>query len=135
MTEREEYLLNCLDEGLSILTEAMGQEMDDYDTDQADTECYLDCFKQSAEIMKSLKVSYCDEEGEFLVGKREPGFYRTTNKAGKDEVCEYTKHGWKVSWCSWYLDDEDFNFIAVSKKPDIKPTADADLRPSNLGEK
>jgi len=54
MTPQEEvqYYREYLEKGLAVLCEAMGVSGERYDTDQADGECYLDCFKEAAEKIK-----------------------------------------------------------------------------------
>lgn len=55
MTDKEEieYYQNVLDQGLQILCEAMKVDGETFDSDQADGECYLDCFRAAAERLKS----------------------------------------------------------------------------------
>lgn len=63
---RSEDLANTLENGLGILCESIGVNTEKYDTDQADTECYLDCFKDAAAALKKFGIKFDDELGEFV---------------------------------------------------------------------
>ncbi len=68
--QRIEDLGNTLENGLSVICESLGISTEHYDTDQADTECYLDCFKDAAAIIKKFRIEFDDETGEFIKTKR-----------------------------------------------------------------
>jgi len=66
---RSEDLANTLENGLGILCESIGVSTEKYDTDQADTECYLDCFKDAAAALKKFGIKFDGELGEFIQDK------------------------------------------------------------------
>ena len=63
--EVQEYR-NTLDKGIILICEAMGVEPERYDTDQADFECYLDCFREAADLIKKAGYKFDDDTGEFV---------------------------------------------------------------------
>ena len=46
--------MNTLQDGLHLLCEAMGVDAETYDRDKADTECYMDCFRDAAKAIKGV---------------------------------------------------------------------------------
>jgi len=63
--EEAEHYRNTLEKGIAVLCQAVGIDAERYDTDQADFECYLDCFKEMAELLKGAGTYYCEEEWVF----------------------------------------------------------------------
>jgi len=59
---------NTLENGLQEICKAMGVDSERFDTDQADTECYMDCFKEAAKLIKLADFTWDDEEGEWVSG-------------------------------------------------------------------
>lgn len=69
MTEDEQVYQQVLEQGMNLLCEGLGVDTERYDTDQADTECYLDCFKQAAKVLKESGVKYDDWTGRWVFPK------------------------------------------------------------------
>lgn len=57
---------DTLENGLAILCEAMGVDSERYDTDKADTECYMDCFRDAAQALKKFGIVFDSDSGEFV---------------------------------------------------------------------
>jgi 3-methyladenine DNA glycosylase Mpg len=57
---------DTLERGVSVLCKAMGVDMEHYDSDSADTECYMDCFKDAAQALKKFGVVFDSDTGEFI---------------------------------------------------------------------
>tara|TARA_Y100001938_G_C8058780_1_gene415971 strand:- start:603 stop:917 length:315 start_codon:yes stop_codon:yes gene_type:complete len=51
LREETQYLRNTLEKGLNLISKAMNVSPEHYDRDQADGECYLDCFRDAAAII------------------------------------------------------------------------------------
>lgn len=62
---RAEDFSNTLENGVSVLCEAMGVSTERYDTDQADIECYMDCFREAAELVRRAGFVWDVDAGEF----------------------------------------------------------------------
>ena len=71
MTNEEEiqYYRKVLEDGLDLISTALGVDCDHYDTDQADGECYLDCFRDAAEVIDISGYRWDVDEAEFLSKK------------------------------------------------------------------
>ena len=67
--EQIAWYVETLEDALGLLCEAVGVSTERYDSDQSDTECYMDCFKQMAELLKKSDWEFDDEENEFLQKK------------------------------------------------------------------
>lgn len=69
MTPEEEvtYYRDILESGMAAICEAVGVDSERYDRDQADGECYLDCFKDAGKMLKSAGVYWCTEDWEFKI--------------------------------------------------------------------
>lgn len=65
MSDRENELLETLENGLRVISEATGIGAEYYDRDQADIACYMDCFKDAAAMLKEAKFYFCDEGAQF----------------------------------------------------------------------
>lgn len=67
MNDKEEidYLRDTLAEGAQLLCSAAGVDIEHYDTDQAEGECFLDCFRGMAMLLKQHGYYYCKEDAEF----------------------------------------------------------------------
>jgi hypothetical protein len=91
MTSDEEiqYYRNILEEGLQLISTALGVGCEHYDTDQADGECYLDCFRDAAGIINLSGYKWDDEEAEFLIESM------TSEKLNKQELAEVEVVGWQ----------------------------------------
>lgn len=63
--DEAQYLRDTLEQGLHLICEAFGVSADHYDRDQADGECYLDCFRDAAEQIRACGVTFDHNEGEF----------------------------------------------------------------------
>jgi len=50
-----ELLQNTIRHGMDLLCAAMGTQIDDYDSDDADIQCYLNCFKDAAAELERLQ--------------------------------------------------------------------------------
>lgn len=61
----QEYLRNVLEEAMSIICDALGVDTDRYDSDQSDDECYMDCFRDAADVIKVSGIRWDHEGGEF----------------------------------------------------------------------
>ena len=66
---RADDLGNTLENGLNVICESLGISTEHYDTDQADTECYLDCFKDAAAALKKFGIKFDADTGEFIQAK------------------------------------------------------------------
>lgn len=68
MTDKEEveYYRDVLSEALNLLCDAFGVSTEHYDRDQADGECYLDCFRDAADVIKKSGIKWNDDEAEFV---------------------------------------------------------------------
>lgn len=56
---------DTLEKGISVICKAMGIDTERYDTDQADIECYMDCFREAAELIKDAGYYFDVEANEF----------------------------------------------------------------------
>lgn len=67
MTKDEEiaYCQETLEEGLQIISAALGVDAEHYDTDQAYGECYLDCFRDAAKVIEKSGIRWDADEAEF----------------------------------------------------------------------
>jgi len=70
MTESEIYQ-QTLQDGLALLCEGMGVNQEKYDTDQADIECYLDCFREASKLLKQAGCKFNDDTGEFIINNHQ----------------------------------------------------------------
>ena len=67
MTNEEviEYYQQTLEGGLNLICDAFGVSTEHYDRDQADGECYMDCFRDAAEAITKSGIRWNDEDAEF----------------------------------------------------------------------
>lgn len=63
--DEAQYYRDTLDTGVLLLCKAVDVDPERYDTDQADGECYLDCFKEMAALLKNAGIYYCNDDWEF----------------------------------------------------------------------
>lgn len=77
MNEQTQEYMNTLENGLQAICKAMGVSSERYDTDQADTECYMDCFREAAELIKKAGFVWDADECEFITkqSSRSPACY------------------------------------------------------------
>lgn len=66
MNEDETIYQDTLENGLWELCQAMGVSTERYDTDQADIECYMDCFREAAELIKTAGCRFNEDTGEWV---------------------------------------------------------------------
>lgn len=64
--KEEQIYQKTLEQGLNILCEGLGVDPEMFDTDHADTECYLDCFRQAAKVLKEAGVKFDYWEGKWV---------------------------------------------------------------------
>lgn len=64
--EEIECYRNTLDQGLTLICVALGVEGEHYDRDQTDFECYLDCIRDAAQVIKDSGIRWNGDEAEFL---------------------------------------------------------------------
>lgn len=62
LKEREQDLINALEDGVNNICNAVGVEAEMYDRDQADICCYIDCFKDAADMLKAGGFWYDPED-------------------------------------------------------------------------
>lgn len=60
-----EYYRSVLEQGLHVISDAFGVSADHYDIDQADGECYLDCFKDAADVIRRAGIRWVSGEAGF----------------------------------------------------------------------
>lgn len=63
------YYHHYLAEGMGLLCNAVGMDSEHYDRDQADGECYADCFRDMADALQQHCIRFDVEEGEFIRSK------------------------------------------------------------------
>lgn len=63
--EEVEYYRGILDEAVTIICAAFERDLNDYDSDQADGQCYLDCFEDAAFVIRESGLRWDNDEGGF----------------------------------------------------------------------
>ena len=61
-----QYYRDTLEAGLQLICDAFGVSSEHYDRDQADGECYLDCFRDAAEQIAKAGIQWNPDECEFV---------------------------------------------------------------------
>lgn len=70
MSDRENDLLETLEQGLRAISEAAGLAPEHYDRDQADIACYAACFNDAAGMIAEAEYFFDAEElGDFVSKK------------------------------------------------------------------
>lgn len=65
-SEEIEYYQGYLEKMLYTLCSATGMEAERYDRDQADGECFADCFKDIAKALEKFEIRFDSETGDFI---------------------------------------------------------------------
>ena len=63
-------LRRALEKGIDILCDAVGIDSNKYDTDHDEAQCFLDCFEEIAEALKTFNVGFDEDEGQFVIKNR-----------------------------------------------------------------
>ena len=68
LVEAQRELEECqeaLDNSCSTVCVAMGVDQERYDTDESYTECYTNCFKDAARVIRMSGIRFDQDEGDF----------------------------------------------------------------------
>lgn len=61
-----ERLHDVIRHGMDLFCAATGRDINDYDSDQSDIACYMDCFDDAAKVIEMSGIKFDPEEGDFL---------------------------------------------------------------------
>jgi len=62
---------DALENGMYVICEAMGVSTERYDSGQADTECYMDCFREAAFLIAKAGYRFDENTGEWVIPKKD----------------------------------------------------------------
>lgn len=113
--EEVEYYREVLNDGMRLISAALNLDAEHYDRDQADGACYLDCFKDAAEVITQSGIAHDKEDGEFLVRSNEEGKTNLTLALGRELFRFDSEQQWVNNAKSWFASKapEKGNYISV----------------------